>query len=294
MGRSHSLNQGDHHHFTRNEREKAGYGTAKVRLGKDSQLPFGYCALCLQNSKDAMATPSGHVYCRECILAYLLAKKQDLRRQQEAYDAQQKAKMEDFKAEAEEASSDVLTLFVESQALTSKDGTGTTGSNKGKKRLREGEIPEKYPMQSRDELKERLKTTSWWLPNFTPDNGPDDIAEPEPRPRSPISSEFLRAKDLIPLNFARDDANAKGSQGDANIVCAVTQKELRTQKIAVIKKSGQVMLYDALEKFATPSMTCPVTGVKFKKKDILPLVTGGSSFSASGQVEAKKYNPTMT
>lgn len=34
------------------------------------------------------------------------------------------------------------------------------------------------------------------------------------------------------------------------------------------------------------------TGKKFKEGDVLPLVSGGSSFSAAGQVQVKKYRPT--
>lgn len=37
-----------------------------------------------------MATPSGHLYCKECIVEYLLAKTQELKRQREAFEAQEK------------------------------------------------------------------------------------------------------------------------------------------------------------------------------------------------------------
>ena len=53
----------------------------------------------------------------------------------------------------------------------------------------------------------------------------------------------------------------------------------------------KALVYDELAK---PSMTCPVTGKKFKEKDVLELHKGSSGFAASGCVVAKKYNPTLT
>lgn len=34
-------------------------------------------------------------------------------------------------------------------------------------------------------------------------------------------------------------------------------------------------------------------GEKFKPKDLIPLVNGGTSFTASGQVEVTKYAPAL-
>lgn len=68
--------------------------TKQVRLGGDSQMTFGHCALCVHPAVDPMATPSGHIYCKECIVEFLLAKTQELKRQKEAFEAQEKAKGE--------------------------------------------------------------------------------------------------------------------------------------------------------------------------------------------------------
>ena len=51
---------------------------------------FGHCCLCVHPAVEPMATPSGHVYCKECIVEYLLAKTQELKRQREAFEAQAK------------------------------------------------------------------------------------------------------------------------------------------------------------------------------------------------------------
>lgn len=66
----------------------------QVRLGGDSQQTFGHCSLCIHPAVEPMATPSGHVYCKECIVEFLLAKTQELRRQREAFEAQEKTQGE--------------------------------------------------------------------------------------------------------------------------------------------------------------------------------------------------------
>lgn len=63
----------------------------QVRLGGDSQQTFGHCSLCIHPAVEPMATPSGHIYCKECIVEFLLAKTQELRRQREAFEAQEKS-----------------------------------------------------------------------------------------------------------------------------------------------------------------------------------------------------------
>lgn len=89
MPSRHSKNTGDRHHFTYHERQKAGLGTLKQRLGADSQLPFGYCALSLQPADDPVISPSGHLYSRESILQYLLNKSKELKILREQYEQQQ-------------------------------------------------------------------------------------------------------------------------------------------------------------------------------------------------------------
>lgn len=63
-----------------------------MRLGGDSQQTFGHCALCIHPAVEPMATPSGHVYCKECIVEFLLTKTQELKRQKEAFEEQEKNK----------------------------------------------------------------------------------------------------------------------------------------------------------------------------------------------------------
>jgi nitric oxide synthase-interacting protein len=55
------------------------------------------------------------------------------------------------------------------------------------------------------------------------------------------------------------------------------------------------MLKEMYDKYALPTLTCPVTGRKFSiNKHVIELVPGRSGYAASGTVVAKKYNPTLT
>eukprot|EP00904_Undaria_pinnatifida_P013601 jgi/Undpi1/9371/HiC_scaffold_26.g11829.m1 len=273
-----------------------------------------------------MATPSGHVYCKECIVEFLLTKTQELKRQKEAFEEQEKNKVTEevtadegrrVEAESSFVSTQLVIVKPQAQRETDKSVEGN-GKGKGKKRGREEkstgqagpskdgndaalemELTRRAVLMTKKERVEQLRTTSWWLPQFQPERVEDKIVQPPKRPGSPMSGEPLRPKDLIPIIFTLDSEKAKTahiSGGDGNrgsIICPVTRKGIISQKAILIKKSGHVILEDAVKQFALPTMTCPVTGAKFKTKDLVALVSGGTSFTASGQVEVTKYAPGL-
>jgi hypothetical protein len=84
-GTRHGLNNGARSFWTKYEIEKMGYGTQKKRLGADSQLAFGDCALTLAAAVDPVVSPSGTIYSREAIYKYLLAKTKELKKAKAAY-----------------------------------------------------------------------------------------------------------------------------------------------------------------------------------------------------------------
>jgi nitric oxide synthase-interacting protein len=65
--------------FTQSEKDKAGVGTQRVRLGTESQLPFGYCGISLQPAVEGVVSPTGRIYSREAILEYLLQKTKEIK-----------------------------------------------------------------------------------------------------------------------------------------------------------------------------------------------------------------------
>jgi len=53
------------------------------------------------------------------------------------------------------------------------------------------------------------------------------------------------------------------------------------------------MLETEASHLAYPSMTCPLTGKFFRMDDVIELHQAASGFSASGEVQAKKYRPNI-
>jgi hypothetical protein len=76
---------------TRSELGKLSYGTSSKRVGKDGGTPMGHCCLSLQPAEDPVLSPSGHLYSREAVYSYMLAKKEELQRQRAVWEQQQRA-----------------------------------------------------------------------------------------------------------------------------------------------------------------------------------------------------------
>ena len=135
-----------------------------------------------------------------------------------------------------------------------------------------------------------IKSTNFWLPEATRKKVEEvQIKLPESCPRCPVSGKALKSKHLIALNFTRDNSVAFGERG--NIVCGVSQKAINHQKATVLKSCGHVILSSSVQSLVLPSMQCPVCNKRVsRKKDIVELKQGGSSYSGGGQaVVSTKY-----
>ena len=297
------------------------YGTKEARFGVDSQLPFGYCALTLAPVVEPVVTPSGHVYSREPMFEYLLAKGKELKRQRALYDAQEAERAIKMGADIEAAASAQTDAFVKTQTLliaassssasaptpssalvavgsSSSAGPTTAGS---KRKLAEAKTEEDARSAAVAELSKdvgdkvtsaQLKGTSYWLPQFQPEHRKEKIAEPPARPPSPNTGRPLRLKDLCPVNLKVDQDTA--NLLDKKYVCAVSGKQITYQDVVLLKKANAVCLERVWKDLGGASMICPLTSEKLKTKDIIKLKKPGSSFAAGGSVQAQKYNHTIT
>jgi len=248
-------------------------------------------ATSLQIEGDAVATPSGHIYSRETIVQYLLTKNRELKEQKAEYE-RQRLKVENRRVEWEEKQQ------MKSQQQFRRKDQGAM-SNALVLKGDGGDGPEEKTENS-------LSHVSYWLSSSQPDAAAaagDEFdyekeimtlpSPPPDRPPSPMSGEPLKLKQLIPIHLVHEQ-NERISNNGERVLCSVSQKRITTQDAVAIKSSGQVMLKSVFNELAKPTMTCPVTGKKFKDKDIITLIKGKSGFAASGNVEAKKYNPTLT
>lgn len=320
-----SKQPGGHNPLTYHEQKRlksSGWGTQSTRLTTASQLPFGHCCLNLSPiDADAVATPSGHIYSREAIVQYLLTKNGELKKQKAKYDRlrldienrrveweekQQKLTQDKFVRKDQGAMSNALVVRDDAKGSGSGVARGVSAATASSKK-------------SSGKTENSLQHVSFWLTTSQPEykKGSAAVAKdgefnyqaeieslpppPPERPPSPMSGEPLKLKQLIPLHLVRegneDNKSKRGvgsGESTGRILCAVSHKTITTQPTIVIAKTGQVMLKSVYDELAKPTMTCPVTGKKFKEKDVVELIKGKSGFAASGTVVATKYNPTLT
>ncbi|EGB11610.1 hypothetical protein AURANDRAFT_20970 [Aureococcus anophagefferens] len=272
----------------------------EARCGSDSQLPFGWCALSLRPAVDPVATPSGHVYSREAILEHLVTKQAELKRARELWEAEQAA---DARREREASARNDETLLLEFEQANDplvRDAPAAAKPGPKRARLDDGSYSHSNfaaPVKTGStELVAELSRTSYWLPSFTPEAPAKKLAEPPRRPPSPMTGAPLRSKDLYKLDLRKAES-AKTSRNDhdgsdVRYLCHVSGDEITTQNVLLIRNTGCVVLEPVATRLGLmKEKRCPVSGAKFKDKDVVKLKTAVSGYSASGgkDLVVKKY-----
>lgn len=240
-------------------------------------------------------------------MEYLLTKKQEAKRQQVVYEAQEARRRAEEADQAAAAADRELEAFVAGQTAL---GAGAEPERKRQRTTaaapaqvsgedNEEDLVEKKalvaelakPVGERA-TKADLQRTSFWVPEFTPAHREERAKPPPERPPSPMTGQPLRMKDLYEVDLQEDDATAKSL--DKKYVCAVSHKQITFQPAVLLRKPRKVVLESIYKDLVAPTMTCPITGEKLRKKDVIPLAKAGSSFSAAGAVETEKYTHTTT
>ncbi|EGZ19754.1 hypothetical protein PHYSODRAFT_345333 [Phytophthora sojae] len=286
----HSKNGTATTHFTYHERAAAGHGTLKRRFGRDAQLSFGACCLCLASTRgrSPLASPAGFVYCKECIYANLLAQKRAIQENAANYvrfvEAQERKTQDAALQQERDTLRKALDATEGHHATTAVSSSSLEPQERAALATRK--LQEKVDAATDDERREAMRRTSFWIPDCTPSQE-TTVAKPDAKTRDPMSLDEMKLKHLLPLKFewdTSDDTKAK----EAHVLCAVTKKEVSHRRAVLLRPSGQVVLESCLKDMVLPSMTCPVTGLKLRKKDIVHLQAGGTGYSAHSTVEAKK------
>ena len=317
--------------FTAAERERASvnYGTVKQRLGSDSQIKFDQCNICLSGLVDAVCSPAGYLYCRECIYKNLLTQKQVLEEQRRAF-AEEQAQRE---REAASASATVLaTELREFEQLAT--GPGVLGnqqhpgssSSAPRQNANEADIisslSRRVDPRSQSERIADAQRSSFWVAGATP-SAPTRAKAPDPAPRDPMSGDFLRAKQLVTLKLSRNSEDVAGRGAGASSsslsssssaaaadrsvpsaaaavaarwMCPVCNKGIVFQKTFAMKACGHVLCEPCVKRFVTSARKCAVCSVAVPAVgDVIGLQQQGSSFAGNRgtQTEAKVYVPPM-
>eukprot|EP00300_Choanocystis_sp_HF-7_P020384 c20582_g2_i2.p1 GENE.c20582_g2_i2~~c20582_g2_i2.p1 ORF type:complete len:282 (+),score=48.64 c20582_g2_i2:40-846(+) len=268
MGK-HAQNNTARSFHTHAERKMAGYGTQKIRLGTDSQIKFGYCALSLTPADNPVATPDGIIYSRDSIIEFLAEHAIALKTQQQLYEKQERKRKSDELAEEEAAKRQKIKDFEDEETKIA--------------------VAPQLQRELSNKTEDKV-TVGFWVPLHAPTAEATKLTPPPKHTLCPTTNKPLRLKDLIPIKLEwelDDHGNRKYVQ------CAVSHKSIINQKAVVLKPSGVVMLASCLKDVVEPTMTCPVTGKALKKRDIVSLVPGGTGFAAHNSVEASTYCPNI-
>mmetsp|Transcript_13870 Transcript_13870/g.30697 ORF Transcript_13870/g.30697 Transcript_13870/m.30697 type:complete len:221 (+) Transcript_13870:2-664(+) len=137
--------------------------------------------------------------------------------------------------------------------------------------------------------KHKARDASFWVQEETPQAPAKPVEKPDGVTKCPMTGSKLRMKDLIPVVFELSDEKLADTGGTKGMwCCAVSKRPITHQKAVLLKPSGQVIMESALKDCVLPEMRCPISGKKLKSSDIIKLQTGGTSFCAHNEVEAKK------
>jgi nitric oxide synthase-interacting protein len=242
MGRK-AKQPGGHNPLTYHEARRLTYGTQTTRLGTDSQRKFGYCCLGLEPAKDPVVTPSGHVYSREAIVSYLLAKTKELKEEQAALEARRVVK-ERLQEKEEQISAQQKYM----EFLQKDQGTIQYSQATHSKALT-ARLQKDICIDSKGEKRKQLAKTSYWLADFNPEvvsttltvpttASTDDIHKRVPRrPTSPMTGQPLRLKDLVSIKLHREDNSTSLSSPDnVRFMCPVSGKVITHQAVIAIRK----------------------------------------------------------
>lgn len=263
----HSKNNTAHSIFTYHERKLVkDVGTLKERLGSESQRQFHFCWLCLHTAVKPVCTPAGYLYCRRCIILNLAEQKKNRDKDEAVYELQQLQTVREKRKREVAKESETLKEFAESELGIPKK------TNQASNRI------------TKKEEREYARSKNFWIPEMTP--SPAELP-PLPAPsRSlvcPMSDVPLRVKDLVDI---------KGTTTDQpRWKCSLSGREIAYQKTVLIKPTGQLVLEEYLDNF--------VLGNKgfyqreLTKKDILPILSGGTGFCAHNKVEAQVFRPVL-
>ncbi len=197
--------------FTYHERSLLKYGTKRQRVGKESFRNPDDCNLCLERARQPICCPNGHLFCKECIMANLLAQKQDILRMKKQHNAREQKELRVKEGQN-------LNIQEESVAQFEKMQSGQHDTMKSKelfkkRKLENGVGNDKADVQI---------ANSYWIPAYTPETNNAAPEVTKLNPICPASDEdaihILKLKALIDVSFF-DDIDGDSSGGRKACPC---------------------------------------------------------------------------
>ncbi|XP_071761308.1 nitric oxide synthase-interacting protein [Centroberyx gerrardi] len=290
--------------YTYHEKKKdtaaSGYGTQRIRLGKDAIKDFDCCCLSLQPCKDPVVTPDGYLYEKQAILEYILHQKTEIAKKMKAYEKQKQAQKSDSQLESKSEERERAERFKtrENSIVSKPINPFTSGQAKGSEAGRADSGSANSATAGCSAATSSQSLPSFWIPSLTPEAKPTQLKKPSKTVSCPMSGRPIKMNELITVRFTPLDPSldrvALLTRQD-RYVCAVTRDTLgNSVPCALLRPSGAVVTQECVEKLIRKDMIDPVTGDKLSDKDIIPLQRGGTGFAGSGvQLGAKEARPVM-
>lgn len=283
------------YHEKQKDTQTCGYGTQKMRLGKDAVKDFDCCCLSLQPCRNPVITPDGYLYDKESILEYIIRHKAENARLLKEYHAQQTRQAKELEelAAAEQRSKAESFVRKERTIVSSSTPSTSTAAPGGVTQEQGG------PSVSNMANGKEGQLPSFWVPALTPSAKKDRMEKPKSVVLCPMSGQPIKAKDLMPIKFTPvvdPDDKASLITKKARYMCAVTHDVLgNSVPVAALKTSGNVVTMECVERLLKKDWLDPTNGRPLKESDIIPLQRGGTGYSSTNiSLDAKVKKPVMT
>ncbi len=284
MPNKHSKNASTRAFLTTQEKRKfQGYGTTTQRLSADSFLPFDGCNLCLKSCRIPVVTPSGFLYCKECILTNILEQKKQVK-QWKSYE-KQKQELEKQKKVSEQQESEQSKL-------------------KQFESLAEG-----FHLKTVNEQHSSTHSnSSYWIPsaaNVTKEVKSDTVLKKK-RVEDPMNKEKLKSKELIQVEFTnrKEKQESQEENGETNrYMCPLCRRNFdNNTKGYVLKKCNHTLCKTCFDQFVHKKSKeeelyrCCVCDEVVKEKYCIAIQTEGTGFAESSKEKAlvKKESQIIT
>nr|ALV82313.1 nitric oxide synthase inihibitory protein [Gecarcinus lateralis] len=297
------------YHEKKKDAKASGYGSLRLRYGKDGVKDFDCCSLSLHPCRNPVVTPEGHLFDKEAILEYIISKKNEIARKMKEYSRQCKKEQTELEelGEAENRSRVEKFLKTESAVASASQAAQGAGSSTGStsstssSTTKSGPPPPAGSSVSNMVAGREKKLPSFWIPSLTPGNKETKIVKPDKTIMCPISGQPLRAKDLIPVKFSLALDEGEGSQGPSlegshqRYKCPVTGDILRNNvSCVVLRPTGDVVTQRCVDTIIRKDMLHPLTGQSLTEKDLITLQRGGTGFATTNeQLYSEKARPVL-
>eukprot|EP01080_Neovahlkampfia_damariscottae_P004620 gene4620-8193_t len=261
-------------YFSHAERKKlTEYGTQSQRVTKDSFLEFGDCGLCLKQARNAVVTPHGYIYCKECILENILKQKKEIKKKQQ-------------QTELEKKHEELEKKLKEKEEL--------------EKKKKEFDKITNYTSQNETKESDRISSVSssnFWIPSKTPQEDKTEKIKEKKEILDPSCSKPIKIKQLIEVEFQQVKADKEENSYKKKFECPCCRKTFEGGlKGSILKTCGHTICSSCFKKFTSKDLTCLVCSKKLKtSKDVIEVQANFTSFASSAgeKSEAKHWEPQI-